>query len=119
LVAGQNLQSKNFFFIRTEELSYTHRVKLFQNAKIVVCESGAGGANIHFCNNGTQVIELRHPGMILSEEEVALTATGRFEWIKIEGKKARIFSRLFKGTDSYSIKINVLENELQNCISRI
>lgn len=113
------LKSKNFFFIRTEELSYTHRVKLFQNAKIVVCESGAGGANIHFCNNGTQVIELRHPGMILSEEEVALTATGRFEWIKIEGKKARIFSRLFKGTDSYSIKINVLENELQNCISRI
>ncbi len=113
------LESKGFIFLRTEELSYVERIRIFQKANLIVSESGAGGANLHFCNMGTKVIELRHPGMVLSEEETTLTASGRFEWTKIEGKNGNVLHKVFKGTDCYSINLKILQEVLQQNIPTI
>ena len=53
------LISKNFTFIRLNELPFSKQVNYFNNAKCIIGLHGAGFANLSFCNPKTKVIEFR------------------------------------------------------------
>jgi capsular polysaccharide biosynthesis protein len=112
------LDEFDFEFIAAEHLTYPERVGIFGNAKIIVAESGAGLANSHFCASGAVVLELRHPGMLLSEEESAVSDL-QIKWIRVVGETANFFQRILLGTDSYKIDYKQFRMELSNAISII
>jgi hypothetical protein len=111
------LKKFDFEFIKAEDLTYLERVAIFSNAKIIVAESGAGLANSHFCERGTVVLEMRHPGMVLSEEESAFSDL-EITWIKVVGKTANFLQRFLIGTDSYKIEHKQFRTALFNIIHK-
>ena len=48
-----------FEIVRPEQLSFAEQVRLFSNATVVIGESGAGMANVGFCQPGAAVLEIQ------------------------------------------------------------
>ena len=55
------LKKNGFKIIKLAQLRFSDQVKLFNNAKIIVSNHGAGLSNIIFCNKKTKIIEFRTP----------------------------------------------------------
>ncbi len=53
------LEKKGFAILRLADYSFIDQIKLFSSAKYVVGLHGGGFANIIFCNQGTNLLELR------------------------------------------------------------
>ncbi len=51
------LLKKNFKFIRLSEYNFKDQIAIFNNAKIIVGNHGAGFANLVFCKKNTKIIE--------------------------------------------------------------
>ena len=61
------LKEKGFTKYKLEDLSFSKQLYLFKNAKYIVGPHGAGFSNLAFCNENTNIIEVRpedHPNTI-------------------------------------------------------
>jgi Glycosyltransferase 61 len=112
------LEEFDFQFVRTEDLSFSERIRLFGQAKIIVLESGAGMGNLHFCGPNTIVLELRHPGLKNSTEETAFNPVG-ITMNRVVGENASFFQRLVFGTDSYKVNHKLFTNVLRKLFAEI
>lgn len=57
------MRQRGFEVVRPEGLSFLEQAALFAAAREVVCEFGAGFANVVFCQPGTTVVEIIPEGM--------------------------------------------------------
>ena len=64
---NEYLKEKGFTKYKLEDLSFSKQLYLFKNAKYIVGSHGAGFSNLAFCNENTNIIEVRpkdHPNTI-------------------------------------------------------
>jgi len=64
---NEYLNKKGFTKYKLEDLSFSKQLYLFKNAKYIVGAHGAGFSNLTFCNENTNIIEVRpedHPNTI-------------------------------------------------------
>lgn len=57
----QLLTLHNFKIIKLTKYKFSEQINIFENAKIIVANHGAGLTNIIFCKKNTKIIELRSP----------------------------------------------------------
>lgn len=58
-VTEELLQEFGFEVITPETMSFSEQIKIFSECEIVVGESGAGMANVIFCEPGTKILEIQ------------------------------------------------------------
>jgi hypothetical protein len=107
-------QEFGFTIVHAEDLGFAERLKLFQNARIVAGETGAGMVNLYFCKDHTKVIELRHPSVAQSLEHRSLVAVTSHDYHMILGKEIGFYEKLRYGSDAYSADESEIRNVLQN-----
>lgn len=59
LVTEELFHEFGFEIVTPETMSFTEQVELFSECEIVVGESGAGMANVIFCDPGTKILEIQ------------------------------------------------------------
>lgn len=94
-------RDQGFIILKTEDMGFVERVKMFQSAQIVAGETGAGLVNLYFCKNHTKVIEIAHPSVSQSREHHPLVRITAHEYHKLHGKKIGISKKLRYGSDAY------------------
>lgn len=104
----KTLTRLGFTFVEFETLSLSERVKLLRQCKILVGESGAGLAHSYFLDSKAKVIEIRHPDMSGSLEQLTLTTTKNLEYKVVEGKPSSKLNRLVYGKDSFAADVVAL-----------
>ena len=60
----EELEHAGFKLIKLEELTWGEQANLFRNAKQIISPLGAGLANLVFCAQSPQEIEICHPKYI-------------------------------------------------------
>ena len=78
----------------------------------MIYESGAAGTNGFFTKDGTEILELRHPANVSSQEHKGMVETIRAEWKVVVGRKASFISRIFHGSDSWVLRVDDLKESL-------
>ena len=56
------LSNEGFHFVKFSDIPFSEKIKIFNNAEVILGLHGAGFANICFCKPNTKIIELRSPG---------------------------------------------------------
>lgn len=99
-----------FETVDLESKGVAEQISIFQNAQVVVCESGAALTNIIFMNPGSKVFEI-HPGNDAAGLWSSLGCVFNVSVTVFYGKQNRLRNSLL-GLGSYRVHINKLKNNL-------
>lgn len=108
-------RDNGFIIVEAEQLGFIDRVNLFQNARIVAGETGAGLVNLYFCKDWTKVIEVRHPSVSRSLEHYPLVEITAHEYHTVQGSDIGICKKLHYGSDAYSAD----ESEIRDVLKKL
>lgn len=76
------LEARGFTMVTLAECDFYQRSKLFQKASVVVSATGAGLANLHFCQPGTQYVEMFTRGFVNSFfYNIAVNCSLKYEYL--------------------------------------
>ena len=106
------LKSINYKVVSMENLSLTERVYLLSSCNSLIYESGAAGTNGFFTKDGTEILELRHPANVSSQEHKGMVETIRADWKVVVGRKASFINRVLHGSDSWVLRVDDLKKSL-------
>ena len=108
------LESINYRVVSMDNLSLKHRVEILSSCDSLVYESGAAGTNSFLTKDGTEIVELRHPSNVSSQEHNGMVKTIQADWKVVLGNRASFIHRLFHGSDSWILKIDKLKKTLSD-----
>lgn len=107
-------KENGYLIVSAETLGFIERIRLFQRASIVAGETGAGLVNLYFCNEGTSVIELRHPYVRDSKEHEALLRLTNHQYRIVYGRPVSSMKKLLFGVDSYDLDEHEVSSVLRS-----
>lgn len=106
-------RDNGFIIVEAEHLGFVDRVDLFQNARFIAGETGAGLVNLYFCKDQTKVIEVRHPSVSRSLEHHPLIDITAHEYHTIQGREIGKGEKLRYGSDAYKADESEIRRVLQ------
>lgn len=105
------LEKYGFVSVCLEDWSFAQQIQLFASAKVIVGPHGAGLANLAFCSQGTQVIEIFHIRHVIPTYWM-ISNHNKLDYYMLYGQEQGTDPGHFSGLEHYSIDINRLEQTL-------
>ncbi|MWV44483.1 DUF563 domain-containing protein [Paenibacillus sp. HJL G12] len=106
------LSDLGFCGLLLEEMSVAEQIALFASARVIVAAHGAGLSNLAFCQPGTKVIEVFHPGHIMPVYWM-ISNHNELDYYLMHGHEQPAEGIDFAGLEDIRIDIGTLRKTLQ------
>ncbi|MFC7681239.1 glycosyltransferase family 61 protein [Paenibacillus sp. GCM10028914] len=106
------LSSLGFSIVILEDLSVAEQIALFVSARVVVAPHGAGLTNLAFCQPGTKVVEIFHPGHIVPVYWM-ISNHNELDYYLMYGQSQKVEGVYFAGLENIQVDIGTLVKTLE------
>jgi len=106
------LSGLGFHSLMLEDLTVAEQIGLFASARVIVAPHGAGLSNLAFCESGTKVIEIFHPGHIMPTYWM-ISNHNELDYYLMYGQRRQVHGIDFAGLEDISVDVETLERTLR------